>query len=111
MPHFDITGNQGSTFSLTFRAIDCAGAAVSLSGYSLNSVIKESYSAVSGVTSFNAITTVPESGICNISLTASGSAAIPSMVYLYQVEASNPVTFDVIKLLYGHFLLEPAALI
>ncbi len=108
MPHYDLSGiNQGSTYSLTFRAVDSAGLPVSLSGYLIRSTIREKYSSITGISSFNSSITTPNSGICNIALTASGAAAIPSNVYLYSVESYLPDESDVIKLLYGHAYVNP----
>jgi hypothetical protein len=109
--HYDLSGiSQGSTYSLTFRAVDSAGVPVSLSGYSIRSTIREKYSSTTGIASFNSSITTPNSGICNIALTASGAAAIAAGIYLYSVEVENYSTLDVIKLLDGHAYVNPEIL-
>lgn len=111
MPHLDLSGiSNGSTFSLLFRAVNCAGIPINLSGYSIRSTIKEKYSSSTGISSFNSLIVNPTSGICTISLTASGSAAIPPNVYLYSVEVENYSTLDTMKLLEGHALINPEVL-
>lgn len=108
MPHFDLSGiYQGSTFSLLFRAVNCAGAPMDLSGYNIRSTIREKYSSTTGIASFDSTIVTPSSGICSIALTASGAASIAPNVYLYDCEVENPITLDTMKLLYGHALVNP----
>lgn len=108
MPHYDISGfSQGSTYSLLFRAVDSVGTPISLSGYNIRSTIRESYADSTGVASFNSVITVPESGICNLSMSATNTALIPAKIYLWDCEAYTSSESDVIKLLYGHLYCNP----
>lgn len=107
MPHYDLSGSQGSTFSLTFRARTCAGGIFNLSGYSISSSIREKYSSYTGIGSFNSSIIVPESGICNINLNATGMAALPVGILLYNVEVQNSGGLNVLKPLEGHFMIHP----
>ena len=108
MPHYNLSGiHQGSTFSLLFKARTCAGATIDLTDYSINSSIREKYSATTGVTSFTSAITVPTSGICSISLTAAQTSGLASNIYIYSVNTSNSSTLDSFNLLEGYLLIDP----
>ena len=107
MPNYNLSGSAGSTFSLTFRARTCGGSIFNLSGYSISSSIRESYISPTGIASFVSTIVVPESGICNIMMNATGTAALPVGVLLYNVELSNSGGLNVLKPIEGKFLIYP----
>jgi len=107
MPHLDLEAKNNTTFSLLFKAKDCEGAGINLSGYSINSYIKEKYSASTGIASFTSTITVPQSGICSISLSSLETSGLAPNVYIYNITCNNTTITDVFSILEGHLLINP----
>lgn len=108
MPAYNIEQiTAGSSFSLVFRAQTSAGTPINLSGYSINSSIKEKYSSSTGIASFTSNITVPESGLCNVSLSAAQTSGLAAGVYVYQIYSNNTGTLDNISLLDGYLPIGP----
>lgn len=99
--------SPGNSFSLLFRAKTCAGATVDLSGYSIFSTIKEKYSSSTGIASFTSTISVPESGICNISLSPTQTSGLYSQAFVYSVGVENTDTLDSFNLLNGYLFVDP----
>ena len=109
MPHYNISGYQGSTYSLTFIVKNYGGTVFNLSGYSIRSAIRERYTSSTGIAEFTSSIVVPESGICSISLNATGMAALAPNIYIYGTEVYNSGGLNVIKPLEGYFEVLPDA--
>lgn len=107
MPHYNISGYNGSTYSLTFIVKNYGGTVFNLSGYSIRSAIRERYSSSTGIAEFTSSIVVPESGICSISLNATGMAALAPNVYMYNVEVANSGNLNVLKPIEGYFIVHP----
>lgn len=107
MAKYNLSGYAGSSFSLTFTVKSCGGGNLSLSGYSIRSAIREKLSASTGIAEFVSSIIIPESGICNISMNATGTAALPPGVLLYDVEVQNSGGLNVLKPINGYFIVYP----
>ncbi len=108
MPQYHLSGiNQGSTYSLLLRAVDISGNAIDLTNYTLRSSIRVKYTDTVNISQFDLIKVNASNGIFNVALTATGAAAIPAAVYLYDIEAALAAEADVIKLMYGYCYVHP----
>lgn len=103
MPHYNIEElSPGQSFSLNFQAEAIDGVPLNLNGYNIYSSIKEKYSSVTGITSFNCNIVTPDSGICNASLTALQTSGLAPGVYIYSIYTKDLNTLDSIPLLEGY---------
>lgn len=117
--NYNFTIEQGATFSKVITWKDSAGVGINLTGYTITGKIKRKTSDQNALATFTATlanqTTNP--GQFTISLTASETAALPSVVgptaqkvlldCVYDIEASQGVT--VYRLLEGVVSISPEA--
>lgn len=99
---YDITIEQGATFSLACTWKDSTGAAINLTGYTLAGKIRRKASDVNAVASFTVAVTVAASGTFSISMTAANTSLLPTSPQLtaekqtldlcYDIEATNGST-------------------
>lgn len=106
---FDLTINQGETFSLTVTWKDSAGTAINLTGYTARLQVRETYSSSSTVislTSGSGITLGGAAGTIAIVISAATTAALTapfSGVYDLELVNSTVVT----RLLQGAAVVTP----
>lgn len=77
---------KGEPFSIDFVITDDLGVPINLTDYSGSAPIKNSYSAQTPIAYFNLSITNPTSGMVTLSMTDTGSAALPVTQAIYGVE-------------------------
>lgn len=115
---YNITIEQGATFTRTLTLKDGNGAGIDLTGYQFRGYVKESQSATSTLaifqftlanqtTSPGVVTAVlPYSDTAALPVPESTKAALKNAVYLYDIEAQTPAG-DVLRLLQGKATVVP----
>ena len=87
---YNISINQGSSFSLSLTATDSSGAAMNLSGYSARGKIKYGFGNTGILADLNPeIDTGYVSGIINFSIAANITSGLPVTKGVYDVELFN----------------------
>tara|TARA_Y100000593_G_scaffold84789_1_gene160826 strand:+ start:29597 stop:29965 length:369 start_codon:yes stop_codon:yes gene_type:complete len=113
--NLDIT--QGSSFSAQLFAKNANGTAVDLNGYSLSGVMKYNYGTGTSLVDLSPTvnlgtnslgqTNTAASGVVDISLTHTQTAALPVTMAVYDVEMYNGDYSEVRKLLDGRVTIYP----
>jgi hypothetical protein len=80
--------DQGTDYSSVVTVVAANGAPLNLSGYTVKSQMRKSYSS-SQVYNFNASVLDAATGRIRLSLTAAGSEVIPAGRWLYDVEITS----------------------
>ena len=106
---------QGSTFSAQLFAKDANGAAINLTNYYVRGVMKYNYG--TGValvdlspvvnTGQNGSSYTAASGVIDVTIEATGTAALPVTVGVYDIEMYNDGQTEVKKLLDGRVKIYP----
>lgn len=87
---YNLTLQQGETVDRQFRLLTATGEPFDLTGYSVDSQIREEYTSPSASAVFAASVLVPQtSGTFQLSLGASGSAQLTASCYYYDVRISS----------------------
>lgn len=106
---YNITATQGNTLLLNLTANDSAGSPLNLSGYLVRGLVKYKYSDTGYLLNLNPTITSYVNGTISISGSASGLAAMPAGVFIYDLEAAAISGEYVTKFLRGYFEVSPEA--
>jgi len=101
---YNITLDQGSTFVLQVTLEQPAGTPINLSGYTVRSQIRKSYSDTL-IGAFTCALVTPASGIFQMALTATQTKLLTEAEYVYDVEISIGST--VTRVLEGIIYVSP----
>lgn len=108
MDSYDFEIYQGSTFSLNLTLNDSAGNPIDLTNHAVSGFLKFRYSDTNKLADLNASKVQPyESGFINLTIPASGTAALPITVANYDVEIYQSGNVD--KVLRGRASIVPEA--
>jgi hypothetical protein len=80
---------QETDFSLPITILDTGNNPMDLSGYDIESYIKNSYGDTGFAASLNPQTVVPESGMITLNLSANDTTGIPIGISFYDVKINN----------------------
>lgn len=106
---FDISIDQGATFSLSFTVLFANGTVFDMTGYSGRGQIRRLVQTASTVAVFTVVkTATPSDGRLTISLTPSQTAILEDRPYVYDVEVYTGVPETVIRLLSGNVTVNPS---
>jgi len=106
---YNISAVQGNTLLLNVTANDSAGSPLNLSGYLVRGHVKYNYSSSDILLNLNPTITSYANGTINLSGSATGLAAMPVGVFVYDLEAAQVSGEYVTKFLRGYFNLGPEA--
>jgi hypothetical protein len=108
---------QGSTFSAQLFAKNADGTAIDLSGYEVRGVVKYNYGTGVALVNLNpAVNTgqapplntyTAASGVVDVSIPATGAAALPVTIGVYDIEMYSAGETEVRKLLDGRVRIHP----
>lgn len=101
---YDITLDQGSTFTLQITLQQPAGTPINLSGYTIRSQIRKSYTG-SLIEEFTCAIVTAASGIFQMALTAEETKLLTEAEYVYDVEIS--ISGNVTRVLEGTIYVSP----
>jgi hypothetical protein len=107
MDTYDLQINKGETYNLSLNVNNDDGTPIDLSTSLVSGYLKFKYSDTNKLTDLNATVTVPASGIITVSISATGTAALPVMVGVYDIEAWNTGSNVVTKILAGKAFVYP----
>lgn len=105
---YDITIEQGATWSRTVRYETDAGAAIDLTGYTARMQVRTDYAATStlaSITSASGISITAATGTLTLTLTAAQTEAMPAGRHVYDLELVTGAT--VVRLLEGRATVTP----
>ena len=111
----DLTGKQGSTWSMTITLTDQVGAAFDLTGYSAAGMVRKTPSASAKTKDFVVtLSATPTDGTITVSMSASDTAAITAgdsvddddSLYYYDVEITSG-TGIVTRIIQGKLYIDP----
>lgn len=109
METYDLQIYQGETFSYSFTATDRSGTTMNLSGQTVSGYLKTKYSDSGKLANLNATVTDAAAGTINLSLAATGTAALPVNYAFYDVEVHNTTGNTTVRTLAGKALIYPEA--
>jgi hypothetical protein len=90
--NYQISIDQGATYSLALTYKDANGAAINLTGYTAAMQIRTSYEAASTVlslTSSSGIVITAATGLLTINITSNQTAALNPSTYVYDLEITS----------------------
>jgi hypothetical protein len=99
----DIVIQQGTSFIHDINVVDSSNAAVNISGYAVNSVMRRYY----GSNTYIAFTTQVNNNIITISLEPDQTAALTGKKYVYDVKVSD-LAGVVTRVVEGYVTVTPA---
>lgn len=106
---FDLSIDQGSTFTSVVEYVTDTGAVIPLTGYSARMQFRTSYDAASPALSLTegaGLVTNGAAGSVTITVAAAATASIPAKDYLYDLEVFNGAG-DVKRLIEGVAMIRP----
>ena len=107
MNTYDLSINQGETFSLSLTVRDANGVPINLAGNLVSGFLKTRYGDSSILTNLNVQIANAASGIVSLGIPASGTSVLPVNFAFYDVEMLNTETSQVTKLLGGKASIYP----
>lgn len=106
--NYDFSINKGETFTLNLTLKDSNGVPIDLTDYSVSGFLKYKYSDTGRLLNLQPAKQLPyESGIINISCSATGTAVLPVTIAVYDIEISLGVTGNTTKILNGKVNINP----
>lgn len=106
---YNITVEQGATYTLAITYKDASGNAINLSGYTARMDVRATYNSPSTIieltTENGRIELGGVNGTINLSITAANTAALPTSnaVYDLELDSGSAVT----RLIQGRFIVDP----
>lgn len=107
MDTYNLQINQGETFNLSVTISNDDGSPMNLSSSVVSGYLKFKYSDTNKLADLNPVVITPTSGILTLGISATGTAALPIMIGVYDLEATNTGNGSVIKLLAGKAYVYP----
>jgi hypothetical protein len=107
MDTYNLQINKGETFTLSITVSNDDGSPMNLSSSVVSGYLKFKYSDSNKLTDLNPVVVTPASGIVSLSISATGTAALPVMIGVYDLEATNTGNGVVTKLLAGKAYVYP----
>lgn len=104
---YDISITQGQNYDLIAGVTNASGQAVNISGYNLRGQVRYSYGSTGILLDLAPEVVSAISGIFQISLTPSETAALPTTIAVYDVEKYSENNVVVDKVLNGTFTISP----
>jgi len=103
-----ITVKQGDTYSLRIYAKDCLGTALDLTNYSARGQVRERYSSTGILLTLNpTVHASYVSGIVDLSIPSSGTAALPISQFVWDIEVYTTNDAVVYKVANGYLNVLP----
>ncbi len=93
---YNLTIEQGATYSTAFTYKDSAGAAINLTGYTITSELKRKISDSSPIMAFTCTVTNAANGQFSIALTAAQTALLPTFPNSSADKNLLPLYYDII---------------
>lgn len=107
--NYNITAEQGATFTRVLTWTDSANAPINLTGYTARMQVRTDYASDSTVLSLttenNAITLGGSAGTITLSISASSMTSIPVGIFVYDLELVSGTL--VVRLVEGTFSVKP----
>lgn len=106
MGSYNISVNQGETFSLTALLKESDGNCINLSGYSVRGQVRYSYGSTGVLLDLQPTIHHPESGAIKIFVSAKDMESLPITVGVYDIERYSGEAY-VYRVLNGKFTINP----
>ncbi len=104
---YNISITQGQNYDLIAGVTNASGQAVNISGYNLRGQVRYSYGSTGILLDLDPQVVSAVSGIFQVSLTPSETAALPTTIAVYDIEKYSENNVVVDKVLNGTFTISP----
>jgi hypothetical protein len=105
--YYNISLDQGASFTMRIQVKDVNLNPINLSGYSVRSKVRSTYSSTGVLLDLTPSVYSYVSGLVDFSITASQAASLPINQLVYDTEIYNTGETDVIKVLKGYLEVWP----
>jgi hypothetical protein len=111
----NLTGVQGSTWTLAITLTDSGSNAIDLTGYTARAQIRKTYATTTITKSFTCTIDAPLTGVINLSMSASDTSAITcgktstesASTYVYDIEVYTTADAEVDRIMGGKLYVSP----
>ena len=107
---YNITIDQGATYTLAISYKDSNGAAINLTNYTAAMQLRSTYTSADAVLSLsspsNGIVITPATGLINLTITDTQTAALLATTFVYDLEITSPTNVKT-RLIQGNAIINP----